>query len=401
MIVAGEASGDALAAELVTALRDHPKVREQPWPIEFFGAGGPRLAASGVTLHCDLTQHSVVGLTEVVRKIRDFKRLFDEILQIAFNRLPDLIVLVDFSGFNRRLAAAMRRRQRARKGEFFNWNPKLVYFVSPQVWASRAGRARTLERDLDLLLSIFPFEKAWYARETPKLRVEFIGHPLLDRYRGDFGNRSKTEKHPSPSPTDTPSTRHGVLLPGSRPAELRRHLPAMLDAVRILQSKAPLNWHMVLPSEGLLELASKMAANSGLPIVCSSGDLAKTLTGAQLAIASTGTVTLELAYFRVPSIAIYKTSWTTFQIGRRIIQVPFLAMPNLLAEKSIFPELIQDHATGESIAMAALPIILQEDRRRRIREALAAVIASLGEPGACGRGANAILSLFEDGKAPD
>ncbi len=394
MVIAGEASGDGLAAELVLALREHPQVKAQPWPIDFFGAGGPRLAAVGVSLHCDMTAHSVVGLLEVVRKYREFKRLFGELLQLAFDNLPDLIILVDFAGFNRRFAAALRRRLRSPVQPFHNWEPKLVYYVSPQVWASRPGRARTLARDLDLLLSIFPFEKEWYARATPELRVEFIGHPLLDRYPRVWVNQrvavaSQIDNRPPAALHD-----HGVLLPGSRPGELRQHLPPMLEAVRILQSKTALKWHMILPTPALLEIAANQVSQSGLPIQCSVGNLAETLAGARVAIASTGTVTLELAFFRVPTVAIYKTSWTTFQIGKRIIQVPFLAMPNLLANKPIFPELIQDEATGEKIARAALPIILDEALQKRIRTKLDEVIASLGEPGACARGALDIVSLF-------
>ncbi len=396
MIIAGEASGDGLAAELVVALREHPQVKAQTWPIAFFGAGGPRLAAAGVALHCDLTAHSVVGLLEVVKKYRDFKRLFDELLQLAFDRLPDLIILVDFAGFNRRFAAALRRRLRSRTELFHNWKPKLVYYVSPQVWASRPGRAHTLARDLDLLLSIFPFEKEWYARETPALRVEFIGHPLLDRYPRAPANRlsgmaSQTNNKSRGSPDG-----HGVLLPGSRPGELRRHLGPMLDAVRILQSKTSLKWQMVLPTPTLLDIATNQVSQSGLPIQCSFGNLAATLPGARVAIASTGTVTLELAYFKVPTVAIYKTSWTTFQIGRRIIRVPFLAMPNLLANEPLFPELIQEEATGENIARAALPIILEEGVQNGIRSKLDRVIASLGERGACTRGAEVIVHLFRE-----
>src|ERR1041385_3264048 len=193
MLIAGEASGDMLAAELVRALREKlaggPSRRTaESQPLQtalapkFFGAGGPRLAAEGVELAFDLTQHSVIGLWEVIKNYGKFKRLFDQLLRLAIERQPDAIVCVDFSGFNRRFAHAVRQHVRSHRGPFYNWNPKIIQYVSPQVWASRPGRAHKLARDIDLLLTLFPFEKDWYAARVPELRVEFVGHPMIDRY---------------------------------------------------------------------------------------------------------------------------------------------------------------------------------------------------------------------------
>ena len=185
MLIAGEASGDLLAAELVEALK--PKLLElQSAPTEdvqprrtalapqFFGAGGPRMAAAGVDLAFDLTQHSVLGVSDVLKNLRKFRRLFQQLLHLAIERQPDVIIGVDYGGFNLRFARAVRRQMRQRAGWFGGWNPKLVQFVSPQVWASRPGRAGQMARTHDLLLSIFPFEKEWYAHHAPKLRVEFL-----------------------------------------------------------------------------------------------------------------------------------------------------------------------------------------------------------------------------------
>ncbi|MBI4324712.1 MAG: hypothetical protein HY674_05555, partial [Chloroflexi bacterium] len=180
MLIAGEASGDVLAAELVAALRQ--ELAGAPFPPQFFGAGGDRMAAAGVELACDLTAHSVIGLWEALRNYRKFKRLFEQLVRLACARQPDAIICVDFSGFNRRLAGAIRRQARARRGPFGNWHPTIIQYVSPQVWASRPGRAHALAHDVDLLLSIFPFEKPWYALRVPWLRVEFVGHPIMDRF---------------------------------------------------------------------------------------------------------------------------------------------------------------------------------------------------------------------------
>ena len=182
MLIAGEPSGDLLAAELVQALRE-----QLPAPVRFFAAGGPRLAEAGVELLLDLTQHAVVGLVEVIRRYGQFKRIFDQLLEQAVARRPDLIVCVDFSGFNRRFGHALRWEIQVRGLQ--GWRPRIVQYVSPQVWASRPGRARAMARDFDLLLAIFPFEKEWYAQRVPGFPVEFVGHPIVDRHGGPEAGR--------------------------------------------------------------------------------------------------------------------------------------------------------------------------------------------------------------------
>src|SRR5215813_4994003 len=193
MLIAGEPSGDHLAAEIVRSLRYEfatvaaaPTFDYQPLNASleprFFGAGGPAMAAAGVDLAVDLTQHAVVGFSDVVKNYLKFRAIFRSLFQLALNRQPDAIVCVDFSGFNRRFAHAVRQHVLSRYDWFHAWNPKIIQYVSPQVWASRESRAQQMAKDFDLLLSIFPFEPAWYATRAPNLRVEFVGHPLLDRY---------------------------------------------------------------------------------------------------------------------------------------------------------------------------------------------------------------------------
>ena len=181
MLIAGEASGDLLAAELVSALRASIFIRQLPSAPQFFGAGGREMAAAGVELAFDLTQHSVIGISDVLKNYFKFRRLFNQLLALAIERKPDVIIGVDYGGFNLRFGHAIK--QYVRDNPFSKWNPKIVQFVSPQVWASRPGRADRLAADYDLLLSIFPFEKDWYAQRVPKLRVEFVGHPMVGRFR--------------------------------------------------------------------------------------------------------------------------------------------------------------------------------------------------------------------------
>ena len=147
---------------------------------QFFGAGGAKMAAAGVELAFDLTQHSVIGISDVLKNYFKFRRLFNQLLALAIERKPDVVIGVDFGGFNLRFGHAVK--EYVRDNPFSKWNPKIVQFVSPQVWASRPGRADLLAADYDLLLSIFPFEKDWYAQRVPKLRVEFVGHPMVGRF---------------------------------------------------------------------------------------------------------------------------------------------------------------------------------------------------------------------------
>ena len=399
MFIAGEASGDALAAELVQALRigvlardDRTTADVQPLHTalapRFFGTGGSKLAAAGVELAFDMTQHAVIGLGEVLKNYLKFRWLFNQLLSLAIERQPDVIVCVDFSGFNRRFALAVRQHVRRHRGPFNNWNPKIVQYVSPQVWASRPGRVREMASAYDLVLSIFPFEPAWYAARAPKLRVEFVGHPIVDRYaNAECGVRSVESEKALPPLI--------ALLPGSRAGELRRHLPVVLGAwVRIRQAQSTARAVMVLPNDELLQFARGVAGSSAEQgLTMQIGGLAEALSKATLALASTGTVTMECAYFRVPTVALYKTSWSTYQIGKRIVQVKHLAMPNLLAKTEVFPEFIQDAATPENLASAALSLLNDPARRGEVREQLSRIIGALGEPGANRRAASAILSL--------
>lgn len=387
MLIAGETSGDLLAADLVRALRGRPEMASKPAGIApvFFGAGGNRMAEAGVDLAFDLTRHSVIGLWEALRQYATFRRLFRQLLDLAVARRPDVIVCVDFSGFNRRFAAAVRAVQKsATQG---SWHPRIVQYVSPQVWASRPGRAVKMARDIDLLLAILPFEKDWYARRVPGLRVEFVGHPILDRHLSLPGN-ADTAAAPGPVPLV-------VLLPGSRRSELTRHIPVLAGAMEKIQGEFKADFLMVLPDEELAAQAKKLwpaTAPSGLTIQI--GRLSEALARATLALVSTGTVTLECAVHRLPTVALYKTSWGTYQIGKRLVTVPHLAMPNLLAGEAVFPEFIQQAATPENIGAAALNLLRSPEQRQAIQKKLDTVVAQLGTPGASGRAAEAIFSLL-------
>lgn len=374
MLIAGEASGDTLGAELITALKEKAASKSPT----FFGVGGPLMQAAGMELIHDFTRDAVFGL-EAFKRIFEFRRRFKELLDLVLRRKPDVIVCVDFAGFNRRFARAVR--ECVRRGETFGWSPKIVQYVSPQVWASRARRADLMARDIDLLLAIFPFEKAWYAQRTPRLRVEFVGHPMVDRYAGKKWERTEAEHAP-----------RIVFLPGSRPSELKRHLPVMTEALRLIHAQIPQAEAVMVLPERLRATAESIGLSRDFII---RPNLAEELGKAALAVAKSGTITLECAYFRVPTVVLYKMSALTHAIASRIVQVEWAAMPNILANEEVFPEFIQAKATPEKIAQAGLELLGDSARRNRVKAKLDAIAASLGTPGAAKRGAEHILNLLE------
>jgi lipid-A-disaccharide synthase len=375
MIIAGEASGDTLGAELVKALRRIPSCQS----AEVFGAGGPKLAGAGVELAFDLAAHAVVGIWEVLKNYGKFKGFFEHLLKVALERKPDAVILIDYPGFNLRFVKALRERC-AETG----WRPKIIYYVSPQIWAWHESRVHQISRDVDLMLAIFPFEKAWYKERVPTFRVEFVGHPLIDRYAGQtFSSNQRNEV---------------LLLPGSRVRELKKHLPVMVEAVKEMRKTSQFVCRMVLPSENLRELARTLAPLDGIEVQV--GELPTALGKARVAIASSGTVTMECGYFRVPTVVLYRTSWSTHALGKRFIKVKYLAMPNLLAGEQVYPEFIQDQATGPNLAAAALELMRDEKRRAVIQAKLDAVIGSLGETGACDRAAKLVAELVCSAPAP-
>lgn len=397
MLVAGEASGDTLAAELVVALRRKLLAREdedssdvQPLRTalgpRFFGVGGSRMAAAGVELAFDMTKHSIIGFSEALKQVLKFRRLMQQLVKLALQRQPDVIVCVDFHGFNGRFAAAVRRAVRAQRGTFNNWNPRIVQFVSPQVWASRSGRVYGMAQDLDLLLSIIPFEKAWYAQRVPRLPVEFVGNPIVERYsNAERGTRNAERSNAIP---------HVLLLPGSRPDEVRRHLPLIGETAKRIAQATSAEFTAIAPNETLATDVRAALQSLGPNCRVQVGGIADALRTADLAISKTGTVLMECALFGVPVVAFYKTSWPTYWVGKRIIQVKWISMPNILADEAVLPEFIQDAATPENLSAAALDLLQNQARREAVHAKLKQVVASLGKPGAALRAAKCIVDLL-------
>jgi len=377
MFVAGDASGDVLGAELIAALR-----ARAGRDAKFFGAGGPQMQAAGLELIDDFTRDGVWGL-QALFLVRKFQKRLQQLLALAVERQPDVIVCVDFAGFNRRFAHAVK--EHVRQSGAVQWNPRIVQYVSPQVWASRPERANKMAEDIDLLLVIFPFEPAWYAQRVPQLRVEFVGHPMVDRYAGKLPAEDK------PFNSESPLI---ALLAGSRPGELKRHLPILRDTLRRIRAVKPGARAVMVLADRLVPMAREIGLPENVEV---QSDLADALARADLALAKSGTVTLECGFFGVPSVVFYRTWWLTWEIASRIVQVKWAAMPNLLANEEVFPEFLQPAATAENISRSALELMTDAGRRTTVKTKLREVKASLGEPGASGRAAEMILKLVGGG----
>jgi len=314
------------------------------------------------------------------------RRVGEQLLALAIKRAPDFIIGVDYGGFNLRFGHSAR--EYVRGNPFSKWKPRIVQFVSPQVWASRPGRANLLAADYDLLLSIFPFEKAWYAERVPQLRVEFVGHPMIGRFANDDFALARA-RSARIAANDPPQI---LLLPGSRKSELHQHLPPLLEAVRLVQAQLPeVKIKMVLPDPLLGKLARTLGANVDIQI----GELPWALAEADVAIASTGTVTMECAYFGVPTVTVYKKPLLGLAFALGIIKVKWFTMPNLLADEEVYPEFLQRRLTPGNVAGAVVDLLQNEARRATIKSRLAAIVASLGTPGAPKRAAEAIVSLIQ------
>jgi len=364
-LVAGEASGDRLAADLLRELKKNPKLRA-------FGVGGPMLKAAGQEQSLDLAKHAVVGLTDVLKNLPKFLKIFREVKHEIAEVNPDVVVLVDYPGFNLRLAKALHGERNG---------PAVVYYVSPQVWAWKPGRAKTMERILERLLVIFPFEVDWFARHAPKLKTRWVGHPLADRWI----EQAHAQRDEVPCV---------ALLPGSRTKEIEKHWPVLLKtAQRIVQEQRNVRFISMATNHEMRQKLEEIWAKypmSGVSLDILSGQSLTQLTRCSLAIVASGTATLECAMAGLPMLVVYQASWLTYWIGRMLVKLPYLSMVNVLAGEKVVPEFLQGAAEPERLARAALQILRNpkgaETMAIRIRE----VAKKLGGPGAAARAAEEV-----------
>ncbi|MCO5045122.1 MAG: lipid-A-disaccharide synthase [Kiritimatiellae bacterium] len=377
LIIAGETSGDLHGARVVEAVR-----RQRP-EINFFGIGGDALRAAGTEVLVDAREMAVLGLWEVLKRYSFFRRVFGEIRASAVERKPDLALLIDYPGFNLRLAAELKKL-----------NIPVLYYVCPQVWAWHRSRIQKMAQIIDRLLVIFPFEVDAFSGTG--LRVEYVGHPLVDEAaRVREGNG---EPIPWPSGTDPEGPRI-ALLPGSRKQEIERILPTMWVAAGLVQQAEPsARFILAAPSSELAERAHALGVKTGggpthYSVVV--GQTRRVLAEATAAWVKSGTSTVEAALMKCPMSIVYKTSPITYFFGKRLIRVPHLGMVNLILEREAFGEFIQHEATPARLAEALLPLLRDTPERAASLLALDEIEQRLGVGGAAVNVAKALIEELD------
>lgn len=370
LISAGEASGDRLGAGLARAL-----LARRP-DLELIGMGGEQMAASGVRLVQDAAEVAVVGIVEVLAHLPAIRRAKRRLERALEQERPDLLVPIDFPDFNLRLAAAAARV-----------SVPVVYFVSPQVWAWRPGRVRRIRDLVRRMLVLFPFETTLY--QEAGVPVTFVGHPLADaapaaRPRDELLRRTGLD----------PAHRVVALLPGSRRGEVARLFPIMLGAAaRLARDHADLQW--LIPVAPGLEAGPlrEAIAGSGLERATTyAGDFPEILSVCEAGVVAAGTASLEAAVSGLPMVVVYKMNVLSYLLGKALVRVEHVALPNLVMEQRIVPELIQGECTEEGIAAGLGAYLDDPARAASVRGALGQVRRRLGGPGAFDRAAEQILA---------
>lgn len=349
LVSAGEASGDLYAASLVEA------VRKRFPEAEFFGCAGPRMRQAGVRAIIEAESLSVVGLLEVVGHIPRIYGQYRKLVEAARRERPRLAILTDSPDFHLRVARRLKRL-----------GIPVVYLIAPQVWAWRKGRIPLIRRVIDRLLCIFPFEEEFFRRH--RIPATYIGHPLSRLVRPALSRQDFLKKHGLPA--DRPLV---ALLPGSRAGEAARHLPALLDAAEAIARKQAASFVLAIPA--LLRDFRQRISTASIQVI--EGETWDVLAHADLALAASGTVTVEAALLGTPMVTFYKVTGLSWHLGRFLVRVPFYSMVNLIAGRAVVPELMQNEMSGDRLAAEALRLLSDPAQRNEMRRGLAGVAAAL------------------------
>ena len=369
LISAGEASGDLHAGAVTRAIKQlEPEA-------EVFGMGGDCLREAGGEVLFDIKDHSVMGFVEVLKRLPDIWKLRSAFIELMDRRKPDVLLTIDYPGFNMRLAKLAKER-----------GIKVVSFIAPSAWAWRPSRAAGVVKVVDKIASIFPFEYDLY--KSYGADIEFVGHPLVDTVKPSLPRKEaerlagKRDGHPLV-----------LLMPGSRTMEIQRLLPDMLAAAKILKQKRPdIDFAMPRAVTIAREMLEGPVKQAGLDIKLTEGHNYDVMSAADLAIATSGTVTLEAALCGLGCEILYKASPVSFWIAKQVVEIPNIGLPNIVAGRLIEPELLHDDCTPEKIASTALEL-LEAKRYEQLRQDLREVKKKLGDPGAVKRVAELVLRM--------
>jgi len=376
MIVAGEPSGDAHAASLVRALRETSANVE----FDLFGATGPLMRRCSVDTVIASDDLAILGLVEIASVLPKFLSAFRALKRAALEKRPDAVILVDWPDFNLRLAKTLHRR-----------GLKVIYYISPQLWAWRSYRVRNIRRDVDLLLAILPFEPDWYSQRKVT-QAEFVGHPLTGEVKAMYGRSEFCRLHAL-----DPSKPIVALLPGSRSKELSRILPPLLDAAdRITKQRPEVQFVLVIAPSRSPQEASQILVNrngSNLPTYLRvvHHQTREALAASDAAAVASGTATLEAALLGTPMVIVYRESAINWHTLGRLITTEHYGLVNLIAGRRMVTELMQNDLNGDRLA-AELLALLEKDRNQSVRNQLQEISARLGAGGASNRAAERVLT---------
>lgn len=371
MIVAGEASGDLHGSNLVKEIhRIDPSIR-------FYGIGGKKLKETGVELIASSSDTAVVGLTEVVSKLRFILKIMGLLKKSLREDKPDLLILIDYPDFNLPLARTAKKN-----------GVSVFYYISPQVWAWRKRRIKQIEKVVDRMAVILPFEAQIY--DKSKLDISFVGHPLLDAVKKKYSRKEALRKF---------GLEEGVvtigILPGSREGEVKKLLPEMLKAAEILKDKVA-SIQFVLPLADTLnvDFVLRIIDQSSVEVKVIRDDIYDVIGISDIVMVASGTATLETALLETPMIIIYKVSALSYHIVKKLIDVDNIGLVNIIAGKTIAPEFIQDEATASNMAEEVLDILASSSRMDNMKKELSRVRENLGTPGANIRAARLVYEMI-------
>lgn len=375
MIVAGEASGDLHGGGLAYAL--FSKNRD----IDLVGFGGKTMRAAGVDVRFDIKKLGIVGIVEVLFHFRVLLEAYRTAVSLLQEEV-DLLVLIDFSGFNLRVAKAAKR-----------FGIPVVYYVSPQVWAWRAGRVKTIAERVDQMIVILPFEKEIY--DKAQVPCEFVGHPLLDEFE-------RVKQLNAAAPGQARAARFPIiaLLPGSRTREVMSLLPVMLAGVECLFDEYP-DLQVLVPVASSLpeDLIPGMTRASRFPIQLVYGTVYDVFENADIAVVASGTATLQGALAAVPMVVVYKVSWISYILAKSLVRVKSISLANIVADEPFIPELIQKEVSPLRIAEELRRLLRDAHTREKMRQELRVVSGRLGTPGASDRAASIIFRVLHKTQA--
>lgn len=371
MIVAGETSGDLHGSNLV---RNMKKIDPG---LKFIGMGGHRMKDAGVENLFNIDDLDIVGVSEVFRGIFKIKKRFNELCKIMDKDSPKLVILIDYPGFNLRLAKQAKKR-----------NIKVAYYISPQMWAWGKGRIKTVKAYVDKMIVILPFEEDFYkGYDVP---AEFVGHPLLDIVKT---SGTREEILTSLDITGKPVV---GLLPGSRKQEIRRILPALVQAAKMIRNSLSDVEFVLLCAENIEENdIERVLHNLNISIKIIKNRTYDGMSCCDLLIGASGTVTLEAALLNVPMIVVYKASPFTSFLFKTFLRVPHIGLVNIMAGERIVPELLQEEANPENISRCTLDILNSNGKMSDIKNRLSGITEQLGSPGASKRAAESIYRMLE------